>query len=207
MEFPEENEPLFVYTFEKVHINNGKDFASGLNIQTYGHIQDVFDDRFKLYVCGANDDELLVEMPKIPYSILKEAKEQKKAYRQCGAFDKEIYDHESMAKTAMLFDKTRHQRFFHLKFNSGEGGALRELKVTSGAEADCNVISYTVTHKPGKKEFPVTTTLIKWELVFSDSVEPIKQPTIFKESKGKSKFEEMEEGMDSLVIAESQSEG
>jgi len=160
-----------------------------------------------MHVCGANDDELLVEMPKIPYSILKEAKEQKKACRQCGAFDKEIYDHESTAKTAMLSDKTRHQRFFHLKFNSGEGGPLCKLKATTGTEADYNVISYTVTHKPGKKEFPVTTTLIKWELVFFDSVEPIKQPKLLKESKGKSKFEEMEEGVESLVITESQSEG
>ena len=207
MEYPEENDPLFIYSFDKIRINNKKKFANGLNIQTCGHIQDVFADRFKLNICGDADDEILIEMPRVPYQLLKEEKQQKKASKQCGAFDNEIYDHESKDKTVLLADKARHQKYYHLKFNSGEGGPLRDFNSSPGSEADYKVTSHTVTHKPRKNDYPVTTTLIKWKLLFTDSIETIKQPKTAAETKGKSKFEEMEEGMDNLVIAESQSEG
>jgi hypothetical protein len=207
MDYPEENDPVFIYSFTKVHINNGKDFASGLNIQMYGHIRDVYADRFKLKIAGKNDDELLLECPRIPYAILKEEKEQKKAYRQCGAMDKEVYDHESAAKIDMLSDETRHQKFYHFTFDSGDGGPLREMTPTPGTEADYDVVSYITTHQPGKKEFAVTTTLLKWTVVFTDSIESIKQPKAVNETKGKSKFDLMEEGMENLTIAPSLSEG
>lgn len=207
VEHPKENDPAFIYTFTKVHVNNGKDFASGLNIQMYGHIEDVIADRFHLKIVGKNDDELLLECPRIPYPILKEEKEQKKAHRQCGIHDKEIYDHECAAKIEMLEDVKRHQKFYHFTFGTDEGGPLREMDITPGPEADYGVASFTTTHKPDKKEHQVTTTLLKWSLVFTDSIESIKQAKLVNETKGKSKFDLMEEGVESLTIAPSLSEG
>lgn len=207
MEFPELNYPVFVYPFESVRIKNGKDFANGVNIQAYAHVEDVFNDRFKLSICGTDDNEFLVEHPLIPHPIIHQEKAQKHAFKKCGAFDSEIYDHECGAKTDMVSDKSRHQGFTHFKFRDGEGGPLRELEVTTGLEADYNMASFSSSHKPGSKEYEMTTTVIQWKLVFTDSIIPIKQQKNITHSKGKSKLERMEEGMDNLTIAESRSEG
>ena len=67
MEFPEDNFPFFIYPFDKCGAQVGRSLADGFDVQIYGHIMDVINDRHKATVVGEDHDQVLIEIPLVPH--------------------------------------------------------------------------------------------------------------------------------------------